>query len=423
MQGDGTGLTTAEAVLQVRQMLQARNGAPNPKKHAEPAIQAAAPAAPAAAPRRAASAEAKPARSVVAYALACALLTAGGIGAVWNANRLYASEMYDDGGMAPAAEAFAKGMNYAVFDLNLNIRKLRDKHMALLAETPDVAILGASHWQEAHSGLVKHIKLYNAHVHRDYWEDMLAVTEILSRHDRLPKKLIISVRDNLFTPMDQRKDFLWEPGIPYWRAMADKLGIEKESYLASLPYQRLRERFSISMLFNNVARWYNASERPHATTENRFETLDTLLPDGSIRWSKQRLKLFTPERAEREALAFAAKRANSPPMVEERGVAAFEKLLDYLKAQGVTVYLAQPPFNPIYYDKLRGTPYAEGLEKIEDLTRGIAARHGLKIVGGFNPHKVGCDASMYIDAEHSNAACLQKVFDEFSALDKAAGAQ
>jgi hypothetical protein len=423
MKGDGTGLTTAEAVLQVRRMLQ--TGKPSPKiqkqvHQAAPAVAYAAPAAAAASARPAAAASP---RKVLAYALACALLTVGGIAAVWNANRLYAPEMYDDGGMAPAAKAFSKGLNYAVFDLNLNIRKLRDKHIALLAETPDVAIFGASHWQEAHGGLVKHIKFYNSHVHRDYWEDMLAVTEIWSRNKRLPKRLIISVRDNLFTPMDQRKDFLWEPGIPYWRAMADQLGLEKESYVASLPFQRMRERFSMSMLFNNVTRWYNASERPHATAKDRFETLDVLLPDGSIRWSTERMHLFTPERAEREALDFAAIRKNQPPKVEKRGVEAFEKLLGYLKSEGVTVYLAQPPFNPIYYDKLQGTPYMEGLGRIEELTRGIAARHGLKIVGGFNPHKVGCDASMYIDAEHSNADCLQKIFDEFSALDKAAGAR
>jgi hypothetical protein len=300
---------------------------------------------------------------------------------------------------------------------------MRDLHVAELKTIPDVVIFGASHWQEANAGLVKSMKFYNSHVHRDYWEDMLGVAEIWVRHKKLPKRVIIAMRDNLFTPIAKRKDFLWEPGIPYYRAMAARLGLEPGDYWESLPYQRMRERLSLAMLYTNVKRWYNADERPHESAEVHFNALDTLLPDGSIVWSAQHLKIFTPERSKREAIAFAELRRNSPPMVEERGVEAFNKLLDFLKAQGVTVYLVHPPFNPIYYDRLQGSPYAEGLRNIEELTQTIARAHGLKVIGGFNPHKVGCDASMYIDAEHSNAKCLQHIFDEFEAVVRGEGAQ
>ena len=40
-----------------------------------------------------------------------------------------------------------------------------------------------------------------------------------------------------------------------------------------------------------------------------FDHLDTLLPDGSILWSAEHMAIFTPERAEREALTFAEARA------------------------------------------------------------------------------------------------------------------
>jgi hypothetical protein len=305
-----------------------------------------------------------------------------------------------------------------VFDLNLNVRRLRDEAIARLASTPDVVILGASHWQEAHSDLLPYKRLYNAHVHRDYWEDMLGMVDIFARNGRLPKQMIIAVRDIMFTPIADRGDFLWEPGIPNYRAMADRLGVEKESVWQSLPYHRMRERLSLAMLFNNVTRWYNAEERPHATNERHFKSLDTLLPDGSILWSADHLRIFTPERSRREALAFADGKRNKPPEVEARGVAAFNKLLSFLKSQGVEVTLVHPPFNPIFYDAVQGTPYAEGLKKIDQLTRDIAAEHGLKIIGSFNPHEVGCDAAMYIDAEHSNPTCLKKIFDQFAKLDR-----
>jgi hypothetical protein len=361
--------------------------------------------------------------SASTYSLLCIFLIIFGVAVVRDSNEKFGPEMYAENGLVPAVDAFQKGENYGVFDLNLNIRRWRDLQVARFTVPPELVVLGASQWQEANHTLVKGMTYYNSHVHRDYWQDMLGVSEIFARNNMLPKKMIISLRDNLFTPIADRGDFLWEPGIPYYRPMAERLGVEQESYWTAFPYQRLKQYMSISMLFDNVTRWYNASERPHASTQHQFQSLDTLLPDGSIVWSKDHLKIFTQERSKREALAFAEKRLNDPPKVEARGVDAIDKLLTYLKSQGVTVYLAQTPFNPIFYDRVQGSHYSAGLAKVDDLVHGLAKKHGLQMIGGYNPHKVGCDASMYIDAEHANASCLKNLFDQFMALDKARGGQ
>jgi hypothetical protein len=353
------------------------------------------------------------------YALAFLVTTVFGMGALCVGNKSFAPEMYGDGGMAPAAAAHAHNMNYAVFDLNLNIRALREEQLKRMTKTPDVIILGASHWQEAHKDLIKGQEFFNAHIHRDYWEDPLGMVELLVRYNRLPKKLIISIRDNQFKPVDARQDFLWEPGIPAYREMSEKLNLHTESYIKTLPYDRARALLSLPMFFENFTRWYNASEHPGASDKKHFETMDTLLPDGSIVWSNHKMQLFTPERTLSESLAFVEKRKNDPPKVDPQGVLAFNKLLTFLKDQGVSVYLVNPPFNPIFYDRVQGTPYAEGLKQIETLVQKIATDHNLPLFGSFNPHKLGCTAEMYIDAEHSNATCLQKVFDQFTAIDKA----
>ena len=359
--------------------------------------------------------------AMLAYTLLSLVFIMSGLAGVWYGNQVYGPEMYSSTGLLPAVQAFEKGQNYAVFDLNLNIRKLHELQVSRMTETPDVVIIGASHWQEAHSDLLKGLKLYNSHIHRDFWEDLLGAPYIFAHNHRLPKRMIISIRDNQFRPITTRPDYLWEPGIANYRLMADEIGVEKQSYWTTFPYQRIRQLFSISMLFDNVTRWYNADVHPHATDDLRSEKLDTLLPDGSIMWSKAHLAFFSQDRMKKEAMALADLRRNDPPQVEKRGVDAFEKLLDYLKSQGVKVYLAQPPFNPIYYDNLQGSDYFEGLNKVDKLTRDIAARHGLKMIGGFNPHKVGCTSDMYIDAEHSNPACLKNIFDEFAQIVKSEG--
>jgi hypothetical protein len=355
------------------------------------------------------------------YAVAFALATFVGLVSIWFANQAYAPEMYASGGMVPAAEAHSNHKNYAVFDLNLNIRALREEQLKRMTKTPDVILLGASHWQEGNKSLVKGQDFFNAHIHRDYWEDPLGMVELLVRNNRLPKKLIISIRDNQFKPVDQRKDFLWEPGIPAYRVMSEALGLKTQNYFKTLPYDRARAMLSLPMLFENFTRWYNAAERPGPTDASRFETLDTLLPDGSITWSNKKMHLFTAERTKAESLAFALKRENDPPIVEPQGVQAFETLLVFLKEKGVKVYLVNPPFNPIFYDRVQGTAYAEGLNQFEKLVQKIASDHHLPLFGSFNPHKLGCTSAMYIDAEHSNMQCLQKIFDQFAVIDSQKG--
>jgi hypothetical protein len=349
------------------------------------------------------------------YAAAFIALTVFGLAAIWNANCAYGPEMYGQAGMVPAADASSKNLNYAVFDLNLNIRQLREEQIKRMPKAHDVVLLGASHWQEGERSVAPGIDFFNSHIHRDYWEDLLGMVNLYVKYDRLPKKLIISIRDNQFKPVEVRKDFLWEPGIPSYHEMAARLGIEPQPIYKTLPYDRMRALLSMPMLFENLTRWHNATERPGPTTENRFETLDVLLPDGSIRWSKQRLKLFSQERALAESMAFVEARRNDPPVVDQQGVEAFEKVLVLLKEKGVEVSLIKPPFNPIYYDAVQQGTYAEGLKNIEKLINDIAARHGLKVYGSYNPHDIGCDASMYIDAEHSNVTCLTKVFAPFVA--------
>jgi hypothetical protein len=426
---NGQGVeSTDEVILRLRQAIRAANRVvapvvPKPAPQADPlpifdptpdAVDA-----PMTAPEVAAVAPAKKktsSRAIKAAAFVFALATALGTTAVWKGNRAYGPEMYGYGGMEPAAEANAKGLNYAVFDLNLNIRAWREGQISRMTRTPDVVLLGASHWQEGDASVIAPgVDFFNSHIHRDYWEDLLGMVNLYVKYDRLPKKMIISIRDNQFKPIEFRTDFLWEPGIPSYREMTARLGIKPENMLKTLPYDRMRALVSLPMLFENLTRWHNAKERPHASSEKQFATLDTLLPDGSIVWSKKHMALFTQERAYKESMAFVEKRRNDPPRVDQQGVDAFEKVLVFLKEKGVEVTLVKPPFNPVYYDAVQDGTYKDGLIRIEKLIADIAARHGLKVIGSYNPHEIGCVKEMYIDAEHSNATCLKKVLAPFVA--------
>ena len=84
--------------------------------------------------------------------------------------------------------------------------------------------------------------------------------------------------------------------------------------------------------------------------------------------------------------ALTSQRRNDPPQIDPDGVVAIDRLLAFLQDMGVEVFLAYPPFNPIYYDAVQGSPYMEGLERVKAVTRELAEKYGLHIIGSFNPH-------------------------------------
>lgn len=355
-------------------------------------------------------------RQAVHYILAVIILAAAGTAGIWHANKYFFATLFDQQLIEEIAATHVAGKNFGVFDLNLNIRDLRNATIARMEKAPEAVVLGASHWQEAHVNLVTGKEFYNSHVHRDYYEDMLAVTEMYLRHDKLPKEMIITIRDNLFTPIEYRTDFLWLPGIKYYRKMAERLGIDAHSPWETLPVNTWRELVSLPLLWSQATRQILAPVQPHATSERHFDTLDTLLPGGSILWSGEHRRLFTQERARREALAFAAARRNDPPRIDPKGVDHFEALLRFLTDRGVKITLAHPPFNPIYWDAVQGSPYMDGLDKVKALTKGWADKYNLPIIGGFDPATVGCTSNMYIDAEHSNPKCLGMLLGQYNRL-------
>ncbi|MEM7633692.1 MAG: hypothetical protein AAF299_03965 [Pseudomonadota bacterium] len=351
------------------------------------------------------------------YLAVFALLATLGLAAIWQGNRYFYPMLFNDEMIVEVAEAHTQGRNYGVFDLNINIRDLRNATIERMTGTPDLVVLGASHWQEAHTDLLPQYNFYNSHVHRDYYEDMMAVTEMWVRHDKLPKEMIITIRDNLFTPVSERTDFLWYPGIKYYRDFASRIGFEPHASWQTLPYQTWRELVSLPLLWSQAKHQLQSDVMPHATDERQFDGLDTLLPGGSILWSGEHKRMFTADRARDEALKFAAARRNDPPKIDPKGLVHMEALFDFLTKQGVKVTLAHPQFNPVFWDAVQGSPYMDGLRKIEQITQDWSKKYGFAVMGGFSPDSVGCRAEQYIDAEHGDPACLGALLAQYDVVN------
>ena len=334
------------------------------------------------------------------------------VGSVGFANRVLSPSLHMPRYKENIAETLVSGQNYGLFDLNIDIRGIRRAQFALLESAPEVILLGASHWQEAHARLMPRHEMMNAHVHRDYYDDALAAVELLIRNNLLPKTLIIAVRDATFASVDARTDYLWLPFIPEYRAMEARLGLPRRPWYDDHHLVPEWGLFSLETAASMLSRTLRAGEHPGPTRSFRSNSLDILTADGSIRWSKEHLEGFTVESSRQRALEMAHAVRVREPEISKEGVTAFRRLLLLLQEKGVQVILAHPPFNPIFFDEIEGTPYETGLKKVVALTRQLAAETGAAVAGSFDPRDIGCTSSMYIDSEHSRPNCLALVLEK-----------
>lgn len=324
-------------------------------------------------------------------------------------NAYLAPLLYSDRVVMDVGRSLNTGQSYLTYDLNIETRGLRRESIRTLKSRPELAVMGASHWQEAHGAIIPGVDFYNAHVHRDYFEDIVAVASWFYRYDRMPEKLVISIRDSQFMPVEARTDYLWVPILPEYREAAPIFGLEPHHAYANGLTPRLEQAVSLPVLWANFVRFLNAPELPRPAQAVTHATLDVLLPDGAIYWSERHRRAFTAERARSEAEALADAKIASPPIVDAEGVEAVDRVVAFMVDHGVEVYLAHPPFNPITWDRVQGTPYIGALSYVEKIVQTMADKYGIRVIGSFNPYDVGCTAEMYIDGEHSNPLCLGEI--------------
>jgi len=340
------------------------------------------------------------------------------MGAVDFANRLLSPWVHEPEAKAEIADVLLAGGNYGFFDLNIDIRGIRRAQIAQMTKTPELIVLGASHWQEAHAGLMPGIDYFNGHVHRDYYDDHMAMVELLLVAGRLPKTLAITIRDSTFARVDARTDFLWLPFIPEFRMMEERLDLPRRPWWQDYWKQPVIDLFSLPTAVAHLQRLMAAEQVPGPNVPAPSDGLDVLMADGSILWSREHAAGYTPERTKALSLGMAADVRDRAPDIDPLAVESIERLLALLQREGVDVILVHPPFNPQFYDAVAGSAYAEGLAAVAALTQRLAADYDTRTAGSFDPRDVGCVASMYIDSEHGNPTCLGLLLQQVRAQIK-----
>lgn len=96
------------------------------------------------------------------------------------------------------------------------------------------------------------------------------------------------------------------------------------------------------------------------------------------------------------------------PFQDAAAVAEFERVVEALLARGLAVEFLLTPYHPKVLECSRAY-VCEALAEVEAMVRGIAARHGLAVVGGYDPRPMGLTHQDFFDDTHVATATLAKL--------------
>jgi hypothetical protein len=91
----------------------------------------------------------------------------------------------------------------------------------------------------------------------------------------------------------------------------------------------------------------------------------------------------------------------------------FEDLINYLIKNGVDVVLVLLPINPSLYDHLEKSPNGRFILSVEDYLKGVAAKHGIQLIGSYNPRPYGFTGKDFFDTIHGHDTVARKVMAEY----------
>jgi hypothetical protein len=360
-------------------------------------------------------------------------LVVAGVAAVAVANYLLDPLHFRTQVLHELAATLQSGKNYAVYDANMDFRALRREAVELMGKTPQIIAFGGSRFELATADMFPGKTFYNAFVHNDMYEDLVAFSGLLYEHQRLPKNLIFTVRYKTFLPIDQelRESDEFKNYWSEYRSMADLLGLAKEPLLKVLPFAYWSNLLSVDNIRRQVSfRWNGKHQGP--VEVDSMDDMDVIHADGSMAFSKEHSASFRDllfsrgvknmfssassvgEDAEQRAAKMSqlAEWPTDPKRIEGLG-----KLLAFLEQRGTHVTIAITPFHPAYYRRTAGSPYGKSLAAMEESVRAVAAANGSSVAGSLDPDKVGCKEASFRDFIHPDAVCLKTVFDQIVIRD------
>ena len=303
----------------------------------------------------------------------------------------------------------------------LNDRE-RKKALAMFSKDSDCAIIGSSRVKQISSfrdekSLTKNCKsIINLGVDGSTLEDYFIFSEILLENKNTINTIVFGI-DHWSLKFDQdTRYYLLHSDLDKMRY---RLKISTKEFGASSNVSLAANLINLQYLnlsLNKIFSENKLKEEGAEEIEEIFKYAEKFdqnigisgtsvsLPDGSKIYSSE-----APGRELKEINGFQTYKvseANDGGWYEEKAVDDFIKLVKLLKGKFNIIFL-MTPYHPKVWDL--DQPIIDLMINIENKIHLIAKELNIKVIGSYNPIKIGCSKNEMFDSMHAKAKCLIKL--------------
>ena len=299
---------------------------------------------------------------------------------------------------AEAKMAKALSSTNAVYASNMDERKFIKFRIQFENISPNAVVLGSSRIMQIGEHNYAD-KIINLGVSGASIEDDIAIADMATKKFN-PSTIFISVDPWLFNSKSEQGR---------WVSLSDEYFSALSHLKISPPYKsNSRNQSKESLFFTIGSRIYESvNNQKFDAPDDTPEFRDKIRRDGS------RVYNTTYATQTQKEISLGLDHLLNYSMAEydysKESEAIFGRFIDaYSKNYNVVLILS--PYHPALYERMKNQRpiYLE----IESKYRDFAKTHGVKIIGSYNPNKVGCDATDFYDGMHPKGICMGKIMKE-----------
>ena len=280
--------------------------------------------------------------------------------------------------------------NYCVgTDIPLSERKAKWAHLNKM-EPVDYLILGSSRSMLFSSGILGFSSFYNVAVSGGCSvNDYMAETYVLYHQNKLPSHMMIEISPSLFNIHSGEVRWKeWGNNSDYMRQVLNGENVNQDdSYLLGIQYKDLISPDYFKYNFEQLL----AGKRTKYII-NQYDEDDELTTwhvDGSIAYSKHYQVLYNDER-KKEGIKkicdsntiYSCQNYNE---LDSNLIMDFERLLIFLKQEGITISFYLPPYASDMYKYICETECFSTIPKVEEWAIEYGMKNGIQVYGSYNP--------------------------------------
>lgn len=307
---------------------------------------------------------------------------------------------YDDIAAQMAAGKNVEGLE----DSDYNDRNLLAARIKGMEEPPQVMVLGSSRVYTFDHTMFGTDSFYNAGVSEATIYDLLAVSGILRRQDKMPETVVIGVDAFLFNKSHDNEKWKELEGYADYMSLTldGKLSPElvqphkdtgrELSKALSLDYFRYnvtllpdRKRFAVSY----TDEWVTEGYLKHS--------------DGSVSYQRELREVNSADVEEmtRQSMEeHVVYRMTDYAEIDEGHFSRLSELIDYLQGAGVEVILYLPPYSPMMYNYIESEEAFQITLDVEKMVKNLAVEKGIALYGSYNPAGCGLEMTDLYDVYH-----------------------